>query len=111
MIPFVVVVEREDIHYFVISQNLHYIGEIYTCVIIHYDCKLCSATDRVLPLNESSEEESGFSEVGPGSSDVEAAKLGTNTLSGGIESFGVGDRKSTRLNSSHPSISRMPSSA
>ena len=28
-----------------------------------------------------------------------------------IDDMGIGDRKSTRLNSSHPSSSRMPSSA
>ena len=46
--------------------------------------------------------------------DITTGTLGatfTNIATGSAYSFGGGDRKSTRLNSSHVALSRMPSSA
>ena len=37
--------------------------------------------------------------------------IGMTGCDDNLETFEIGDRKSTRLNSSHPTTSRMPSSA
>ena len=43
--------------------------------------------------------------------DSGAKNLTVISNNAGVDGFGLGDRKSTRLNSSHPRLSRMPSSA
>ena len=42
---------------------------------------------------------------------IEVARLNADSVGGVVECGAIGDRKSTRLNSSHKSLSRMPSSA
>mgnify|MGYP000979810958 CR=1 FL=1 len=81
----------------------------FTAAGEEYDYELDASDGRILSA-DSEVIDKGYSASQNGTADSQNAAGTSQTTQGGV-SIETADRKSTRLNSSHPSRSRMPSSA